>query len=563
MSEDPEDNEVLDLTAEMASEGPAAAPHAHGGQARVSGPPASPFSLLVQPGEMPAHEPRGPSTPPEAPAERAGSLPVPVPIHSPIAVIARPIQKLGGPDKAAERTRGKAISEDATPATEEAAPEASAEDEAVLDLGAEYVVPEAAPPVAGPAEPAAAPPPEEEEVLELHAESMIEAEPEPQAETPGDAPPPAEAVAPPQVPPAAAPAPEDEAIVELGEARVLAAPAEDRPSPAAPEAGHPFDFGTPEMVFDEIQPPVTPEEGAEEDATPESEEIDLAEAEDLTSPAPARSEAAKVTAEIAQSQGGGEKVRRRRRRPREWWTRIFDDDFVLLAPEKTKRELRREIDFVEQALGLGPGSLVLDLACGTGGQAVALAKRNYRVVGVDLSLSMLARAGEAAQEAGQKINFIHGDMRDLGFDRTFDGVYCVGTSFGYFDEETNRKVLEGVFRALRPGGSFLLEVVNRDYVIGKQPNLTWFQGRDAVCMEETNFNYINSRLYVSRQLILGGGARQSKHDYSLRVYSLHEVGLLLHSTGFTVNHVSGNLATPGAFFGSDSPRLIIRAERPA
>jgi ubiquinone/menaquinone biosynthesis C-methylase UbiE len=243
--------------------------------------------------------------------------------------------------------------------------------------------------------------------------------------------------------------------------------------------------------------------------------------------------------------------------------RIFDDDFVLLAPERTKRELRREIEFIEQALGVNPGSLVLDLACGIGTQAVALAKRNYRIVGVDLSLSMLARAGEQAQEAGQKINFIHGDMRDLGFDRTFDAVYCIGTSFGYFDEETNRKVLEGVYRSLKPGGAFLLEVINRDFVIGKQPNLTWFQGRDVVCMEETNFNYINSRLYVSRQLILGAGARQSKHEYSLRIYSLHEIGLILHSTGFTVNHVSGNLATPGVFFGSESPRLIIRAERPA
>ena len=98
-------------------------------------------------------------------------------------------------------------------------------------------------------------------------------------------------------------------------------------------------------------------------------------------------------------------------------------------------------------------------------------------------------------------------------------------------------------------------------MLGKQPNLTWFEGQDVVCMEETNFNYINSRLYVTRQLIVGGGVRQAKHEFSVRLYSLHEVGQILHSVGFAVNHVSGHTATPGSFFGPDSARMIIRAER--
>ena len=254
-------------------------------------------------------------------------------------------------------------------------------------------------------------------------------------------------------------------------------------------------------------------------------------------------------------------ARKSRGQKREWWATIFDDEYLMLLPERSQYEQQKQIDFIQRYLGLPPGALLLDLACGNGRNSIGMAQRNYRIVGVDLSLSMLARAGDAAQEAGQKINFIHGDMRDLGFDKTFDGVFSLDTSFGYFDEPTNVKVLQGIYRALKPGGTFLLELANRDFVIRQQPNMVWFQMDNMVCMEETDFNYINNRLYISRQLIIGDNEKQSKHEFSLRLYSLHEIGQLLHQAGFAVVKVSGHRATPGAFFGPESSKLIIIAER--
>ena len=524
MSEQRDDNEIMELTEEMASSDahvPDGSVSEASGRAKAAAMRStSPFALLVDTAAAPKPEGR-PSVPPEPSAGRPSGSFETVPVSSPSAVVARPIHELGG----GRRAKPKRVEE--KPAIDG--------DEAVMDLGAEMVVADAAQHA-------------EEAKPEQAPEQALEPAPEPA----------------PALAPMVEIAPAHEPIMELQETQVVAHGGDEAPPAPAASPEHPFDFGTPEMVFDEVDHGGIADELSEAGARsepegPESEEIDLAEAEDLTSPKPpAMGEATAEAALLPQSR---EKIRRKRRRSRDWWLRVFDDDFVLLAPERTKRELRREVDFIDQALGVKPGSLVLDLACGAGWQSVAMAKRNYRVVGVDLSLSMLARAGELAQEAGQKINFIHGDMRDLGFDRTFDAVYCIGTSFGFFDEDTNRKVLESVHKALKPGAAFLLEIVNRDYVIGQQPNLTWFEGKDVVCMEETDFNYINSRLYVTRQLIIGGGVRQSKHEYSLRMYSLHEIGLILHATGFSVNHVSGNISTPGVFFGAESPRLIIRAER--
>ena len=245
---------------------------------------------------------------------------------------------------------------------------------------------------------------------------------------------------------------------------------------------------------------------------------------------------------------------------RAWWEEIFDDDYLRLQPKLTEWQIKQKVTFIENSLEIRPGGIILDLACGTGVYTVEMASRGYQMVGLDLSLAMLGQAADLAQQKGQKINFIHGDMREMDFDSVFDGVFCIGNSFGYFDEETNFKVLKDVHRSLKVRGTFLLEIVNRDFVILDQPNMLWFEGDGCVCMEESYFNYLNSRLYVKRTIILDDG-RQVIHNYNIRLYSIHEIGKMLHEAGFKVLEVSGHIHTPGAFMGPHSPYIIVLAEK--
>src|SRR5262249_3892779 len=156
----------------------------------------------------------------------------------------------------------------------------------------------------------------------------------------------------------------------------------------------------------------------------------------------------------------------------------------------TDADYGREVDFIEESLGLASGAAILDLACGTGRHAVELSKRGYQVVGYDLSLAMLARASDEAQEHGQKSNFLQGDMREMGFEETFDGIMCWNTSFGFFDEEKNLAVLQNMRRALKKGGQLLLDVVNRDSIARQAPSLAWFEGDGCICMDEMQFDFI-------------------------------------------------------------------------
>jgi SAM-dependent methyltransferase len=249
-----------------------------------------------------------------------------------------------------------------------------------------------------------------------------------------------------------------------------------------------------------------------------------------------------------------------RRKNRLWWEDLFNDDYVRACERITSDQLDAEVNFIEESLGVERGGALLDLACGTGRHAVDLAKRGYQVVGFDLSLQMLALASDEAQERSAKLNFVQGDMREMSFAEQFDGVYCWNTSFGYFDEEKNALIVDRIHSALKGGGLFLLDVVNRDFLIRQSPSLAWFEGDGCVCMDEMNVDFITSRMRVKRTMMLDDG-RTREMEYAMRVYSLHELGKMLHEHGFKVCEVSGRIATPGVFFGHESPRTIILAEK--
>lgn len=249
-----------------------------------------------------------------------------------------------------------------------------------------------------------------------------------------------------------------------------------------------------------------------------------------------------------------------RKRQKPWWEELFGDDYLRTMDKVEAKVIRKDCDFIEDRLGLEKGAVMLDLACGPGAHAVELASRGYSVVGYDLSLAMLARAADDAQERGQKLNFLQGDMREMAFEDTFDGVYCWQTSFGYFDDEKNLNVLQRIHRSLRKGGMLLLDVINHDYVAPRQPSLVWFEGDGCVCMDEMAVDFFTSRLRVKRTVMFEDG-RARELDYTIRLYALHELGKMLHECGFKVIEVTGHPAHPGVFFGSESPRVIVLAER--
>ena len=183
------------------------------------------------------------------------------------------------------------------------------------------------------------------------------------------------------------------------------------------------------------------------------------------------------------------------------------------------------------------------------------------MVGVDTSLPLLARASARAQSTQQRVQFQQLDMRDLDESAAYDGAVLWDHGFGFFDDATNEAVLGRMLRALRPRGQLLLDLLNRDYVVSRLPSLVWFESQRCICMDDAHLEEASSRLVVHRTVLFEEG-RSREYDYSMRLFSSHELRAMLERVGFRVAEISGHIATPGAFFGADSPRLIVLAERP-
>jgi len=251
---------------------------------------------------------------------------------------------------------------------------------------------------------------------------------------------------------------------------------------------------------------------------------------------------------------------RRPKRSKPWFEEVFDEDYLRTLPFMRPDQTLREVEFISDALRIAPGSEVLDIACGYGRHAIELVQRGYNVTGLDLSLPLLLRAADESKRRALSVNFVHADMREMAFEKQFDGAYSMLTSFGYFDEDTNLRVAERIGRALKPGARFLLDIVNRDYVVSDLPVRVWWEGTGCVVLEEVDFNFHTSRIVTHRSIVFEDG-RQLEQEISVRAYSLHEIGRLLRQAGFRVMDVSGGLNTRGQFFGNASRSLLIVAEK--
>lgn len=141
--------------------------------------------------------------------------------------------------------------------------------------------------------------------------------------------------------------------------------------------------------------------------------------------------------------------------------KIYDRFARLFAAGKYPAYSQRMADVlpsVLEELGGRPHD-ILDIACGEGTFAVAMAKQGFRVTGIDQSAAMLKFAKEKAKHEGVRVSFHQQDMRNLTFEPQFDLVTCWYDSLNYvLDLKDVRATLDGVARALRPTGLFIFDV---------------------------------------------------------------------------------------------------------
>jgi SAM-dependent methyltransferase len=126
----------------------------------------------------------------------------------------------------------------------------------------------------------------------------------------------------------------------------------------------------------------------------------------------------------------------------------------------------QEVEFLVGALGLEPGMRLLDVGCGPGRHALALARRGLDVTGVDLSPEFVELARAAADEEGLSARFVVADVRELAYDSAFDAAICLCQGgFGLLGGRDEPAVLARIVAAVRPGGGIAVSAFSAYFAL--------------------------------------------------------------------------------------------------
>src|SRR5687767_3094401 len=107
------------------------------------------------------------------------------------------------------------------------------------------------------------------------------------------------------------------------------------------------------------------------------------------------------------------------------WEKFFDGQAPSYKDASFNKNTTAEVNFLLEVFNLPPGSRVLDVGCGVGRHSIELARRGYKVTGIDFSAAMLAEAAKAAKEAGVEVEWLEVDATRFTSPKFFDAAVCL------------------------------------------------------------------------------------------------------------------------------------------
>ncbi|SEN56693.1 class I SAM-dependent methyltransferase [Lihuaxuella thermophila] len=241
----------------------------------------------------------------------------------------------------------------------------------------------------------------------------------------------------------------------------------------------------------------------------------------------------------------------------QWYEESFGEDYVLVYKHRSRENASREVNQIIEWLGLSERDLILDLCCGTGRHTISLAGRGFRVVGLDLSKTLLTRAVSDAE--GLAVPFVHGDMRKLPFmDGSFDAVVNLFTSFGYFaKDEENEQVLREIARVLRRGGRVLIDYMNREAVKEKLVPESVREEQGARILEKRQIDGD----FVRKQIRVKDERGERTYQECVKMYTHEQMAAMMEKAGLIIDHTYGNFRGEPYHMLSERMILVGRVEK--
>jgi 2-polyprenyl-3-methyl-5-hydroxy-6-metoxy-1,4-benzoquinol methylase len=248
---------------------------------------------------------------------------------------------------------------------------------------------------------------------------------------------------------------------------------------------------------------------------------------------------------------------------KEWFATWFDSPYYhQLYNHRDEAEAENFVthllDYLTTTHRLAPKSKLLDLACGKGRHSITMAKLGFDVLGVDLSPQSISCALHHSC-ASKTLAFDTHDMREVYPNKTFDAVFNLFTSFGYFESEAdNEKMLKSIYKMLATNGLLVIDFFNAEKVV---KNLV-----EHEVIERSTENYRINRsvtithVHKSIRVEPKNGAAPADFREQVQLFYLEDFERLLTQANFNILATFGNFDLI-SFDSKTADRLIIIAQK--
>lgn len=230
-----------------------------------------------------------------------------------------------------------------------------------------------------------------------------------------------------------------------------------------------------------------------------------------------------------------------------WAPYLFSTERVRNAAHESEQLIR--------LLRIGAGARVLDCCCGTGRHSLELARRGFRVTGVDWTFAYLQRARAQAAAAGLKADFIQCDVRSLCLRERYDCAINMFTSFGYFEaDEDNLRILRSVRDILVKGGRLLIETEGKEVMARDFREREWWRHEDGTISLQERTVCDDWRRMETRWILIRDRRLVWESTVTSHIYSAGELRTLIEEAGFSRVTCYGSLG--GAAYDQHAQGLI-------
>jgi len=234
----------------------------------------------------------------------------------------------------------------------------------------------------------------------------------------------------------------------------------------------------------------------------------------------------------------------------------YKDVWKALIPEQLTI---KEVEFMLSYFNLQPGSKVLDIMCGYGRHAIALAEKEIHVTAVDNLSEYIDEIKKTVEERSLPVKAIKADVATYEADDMFDLAICMGNSLNFFDAEDVKHIFENIAAHLKPGGHLLINTWSLEE-IAIQTFKEHSSGEIKGVKLESTCTYLLHPTRIETISIMTGADGQIETKKAVDyIFSVAEMEAMLNKAGLLMKEV---YSIPGRKkFTVGEPRAYIVAEK--